>query len=290
MPKAAQDGVLLEYESLGSPGLPAVVLVAGLGGQLTSWDDPFCEALAARGLRVIRYDNRDSGLSTRLDAAGPPDLLASLFGAASAVYTLDELTDDLIAVLDAAGVERAHLVGMSMGGMIAQLASLRHPDRVLSVAILMSGPAGRPLEAPDPAIVELLLRPEPEDFAGRVTAAVELRRALAAHEAFDVALATRRAEAQLLRSYYPVGTMRQAAAILATPNLLSELPRLRVPALVVHGERDPLVPFEVGRQTAAAIPGARFHPMAGVGHDLPEAEGPALLEAICGLVQVAEPV
>jgi pimeloyl-ACP methyl ester carboxylesterase len=285
VPRAAAGDVELEYEVCGDPSCPAVLLLAGLGGQLISWDDRFCSELVAAGLSVIRFDNRDTGLSTKLDQAGLPDLLGALLGSAPAAYTLDELADDAAAVLDAAGVEKAHVLGISMGGMVAQLLALRHPDRVLTLTCLMSGPAGRPSAAPSPEVVEVMLRTPTEDFAGRVTAAVELRRVLAASEDFDVQLARLRAEEQVLRAYFPAGTMRQAAAVLATPNHTAQLARINRPALIVHGDRDPLVPFAAGTELATAIPGASFLVLEGVGHDLPEGSARRVLEAMLALIQ-----
>ncbi len=287
MPRAAANDVELEYEVFGDPSSPAVLLLAGLGGQLVSWDERFCVELVNAGLHVIRFDNRDAGLSTKLDHAGVPDLLGALLGSVPAAYTLDDLADDAVAVLDAAGVEQAHLLGLSMGGMVAQLVALRHPHRVLTLACLMSGPAGRPAAAPAPEVVEVMLRTPADDFAGQVTAAVELRRVLAASEDFDVQLARLRAEEQVLRAYFPAGTMRQAAAVLATPNRRAELGQIDRPVLVVHGDRDPLVPFSAGSELAAAIPGSCFLTLEGVGHDLPEDAAQRVLEAVLALIRAS---
>ncbi len=288
VPRAAAGEVELEYEVFGDPGRPTVLLLAGLGGQLISWDDRFCSELVAAGLHVIRFDNRDAGLSTKLDHAGLPDLLGALLGSVPAAYTLDDLADDAVAVLDAAGVEKAHLLGISMGGMVAQLLALRHPERVLTLTCLMSGPAGRPSAAPAPEVVEVMLRTPVEDFAGRVAAAVELRRVLAASDDFDVQLARLRAEEQVLRAYFPAGTMRQAAAVLATPNRIAELARIDRPTLIAHGDRDPLVPFTAGSDLAAAIPGACFLALEGVGHDLPEDAARRVLEAMLALIRTSK--
>ena len=247
-----------------------LLLIGGLGAQLISWDDGFCAVLAANGYQVIRYDNRDAGLSTILEARGVPDLLALLLGAGAAPYQLDDMAVDAAGLLDHLRIERAHVIGLSMGGMIAQLLALRHPDRVSSVVAALSGPPGRPASVPSPAVVEALLRPPGPTFEDRVADAVELRRALAGQGAeFDAVEARRRATAQIERAHHPSGTMRQAAAVLASPNMLTALHQLTVPAMVVHGELDPLVSYSSAAAAAQAIPGAAFVGIPGLGHDLP---------------------
>ena len=269
----------IEFEKRGD-GAP-LLLIGGLGSQLISWDDRFCDELVARGYAVIRYDNRDAGLSSSLDERGVPDLLGLLLNGGVAPYRLEEMTADAIGVLDHIGVRRAHVLGLSLGGMIAQLLALHHPDRVISLVAALSGPPGRPAAMPSAAVVEALLTPPARDFNGRVAQAVELRRALAGGGAgFDARGARTRASAQIRRSHRPAGTMRQAAAVLATPNHLGRLGEIGVPAMIVHGELDPLVPFASGEAAAAAIPGAEFVALAGLGHDLPPAVAFHLLDRI----------
>lgn len=282
MPRASIGDVEIEYERRGA-GTP-LLLIGGLGSQLISWDDRFVDLLVARGYSVIRYDNRDAGLSTSFDDRGVPDLLGLLLdgGAGSAApYVLDDMAADARGLLDHLGVRRAHVLGLSLGGMIAQLLALRHPDRVISLVAALSGPPGRPSAMPSPAVVEVLLRRPAEDVDGRVTQAVELRRALAGDGAeFDARDARRRAFAQIRRAHRPAGTMRQAAAVLATPNHLDRLGEIGVPAMIVHGELDPLVPFASGAAAAAAIPGAEFVAFPGLGHDLPPAVALDLIERL----------
>lgn len=271
----------LEYELVGPKTGSPVLLIGGLGAQLVSWDDAFCDLLASRGCLVVRYDNRDSGLSTDLDDLGVPDLLGILLGGGRPPYTLDDLAADAIGLLDHLGLRRVHLVGLSMGGMIAQLVALEHPERVSTLVALLSGPPGRPAALPTPAVVEALLRPAGDTFEERVEAAVELRRVLAAGgTAFTVEDARARALIQIARAHRPAGTMRQAAAVLGTPSRLGDLARLRVPTMLVHGELDPLVAFDTARAAAAVIPGARFVPLSGVGHDLPEGVAVEILEEV----------
>ena len=269
----------MEYEVAGDG--PPLLLIGGLGAQLISWDDRFCAVLVRRGYTVIRFDNRDAGLSSALDELGVPNLLGLLLGVGSAPYGLDDMAGDALALLDRLGVDHAHLLGLSLGGMIAQLLALKHPQRVTSLVAALSGPAGRPAELPAPPVVEALLQPPGVDFEQRVHRAVALRKALAGEGAgFDAEDAERRARAQITRAYNPAGTMRQAAAVLATPNRLAELSRMRVPAMVVHGELDPLVPFASAKAAAEAIPGAIFKPIPNLGHDLPASVALEMIENI----------
>ncbi|HEX2681364.1 MAG TPA: alpha/beta hydrolase [Candidatus Dormibacteraeota bacterium] len=280
MPRARiSDRIELEYDVTGG-GTP-LLLIGGLGAQLISWDDRFCDLLAARGYQVIRFDNRDAGLSTSLDECGVPDLLGLLLEVGSAPYLLDEMADDSLGLLDHLEVERAHLLGLSLGGMIGQLLALRHPERVLSVVAALSGPPGRPAHLPASEVVEALLRRPSIDFEDRVTDAVKLRRALAGDgSGFDAQDARRRAAAQIARSYRPAGTMRQAAAVLGTPNRLQDLGHIELPTMIVHGELDPLVPFASARAAAEAIANSTFVGIAGLGHDLPAGVALDLIERI----------
>lgn len=280
MPRARlQDGIEIEFDIRGN-GRP-LLLIGGLGSQLISWDEPFCDALAASGYGVIRYDNRDSGLSTILDDRGVPDLLGLILGAGTAAYDLKDMAADALGLLDHLGLEQVDLLGLSLGGMIAQLVAMRAPARTRSLVAALSGPPGRPASMPSAEVADALLRHPGHSFEQRVEAAVALRRALAANgSGFEAEEARRRAEAQIRRAYQPAGTMRQAAAILATPNQLAELGRIAAPAMIVHGELDPLVPFESAQAAAAAIPNSVFVGIPGLGHDLPSEVAVRLIEGI----------
>jgi pimeloyl-ACP methyl ester carboxylesterase len=221
---------------------------------------------------VVRYDNRDSGLSTALDARGVPDLLGLVLGDGRAPYLVDDMARDAAGLLAHLGLQRVHVLGLSLGGMVGQLLALQHPKLVSSLVAALSGPAGRPASLPEPQVIDVLLRPPAATFDERVDAAVELRRVLAANdEAFDSGLARRRAASQIARAYRPAGTMRQAAAVLATPNRLAELHRLRIPVLFVHGDRDPLIPVASAKAAARVVRGAQLLTLPDVGHDLPPA-------------------
>jgi pimeloyl-ACP methyl ester carboxylesterase len=282
--RAQLGEIEIEYEVLGPKHGEPLLLIGGLGSQLTSFDDELCDELTRRGYLVVRYDNRDSGLSTSLDQSGVPDLLGLLVGGATAPYLLDDMAGDAAALLTHIGFERVHVLGLSLGGMIGQLLALQHPLLVSSLVAALSGPAGKPAALPEPEVIDALLKPPATMFAERVDAAVELRRVLAANDrAFDAAMARRRAEAQISRSYSPTGTMRQAAAVLATPNRLAELHRLRMPVLFLHGERDPLIPVASAMAAARAVRGAHLVTHPDLGHDLPPAAALDLVERMQAL-------
>jgi len=281
MPRAHANGIEIEYDMFGNPEAAPLLLVMGLGAQMTSWDEAFCDQLAARGFYVIRYDNRDSGLSTKMEEAGEPDVMAAVAGQGNPAYTLDDLADDAVGLLDALGIGAAHVVGASMGGFIAQLIAINHPDRVLSLTSIMSGPGGHDTVAPWPEGAEVLTRVSPETREGRIEHGLWIRRVLTGPgNPFDEAAELRRTTRAVDRSYYPPGTGRQLVAIFAAHSRLERLAQVMVPALVVHGVDDPLVPVENGRRVAAAVPGASLLEFEGMGHNMPERFWPQILDAI----------
>jgi pimeloyl-ACP methyl ester carboxylesterase len=261
--RASVNGIEIAYESLGSPAGRPLLLIMGLGAQLIHWDEEFCRLLAEQGHHVVRFDNRDAGLSTHFHDAGVPDL------GVSAPYLLDDMADDAAGLMDALGWPAAHVVGASMGGMIAQALAIRHPGRVLSLTSIMSTP-GPEVAPPTEAALAVLMAAPPPDREGVVAQALrtwsvigspgyELDReriALLAGMAYD-------------RCFDPAGTTRQLAAILASGNRADLLSGVTVPTLVLHGEADALVPVAGGHATAAATPGARLVTYPGMGHDLP---------------------
>jgi pimeloyl-ACP methyl ester carboxylesterase len=253
-----------------------VLLIMGLGMQLVHWPPAFVSALVDAGYRVIRFDNRDVGLSTHLDHLGVPNLVWAglqhkLGFTPRAPYTLADMAQDALAVLDARGVARAHVVGVSMGGMIAQRLALAAPQRVASLTSIMSSSGARGLPSADPRIVKTLLsRPAsaaPQDVLDHY---VRLFTAIGSPD-FRVPEAEMRDRilAGITRSYRPVGTMRQLLAVVADDQRAGELPRIACPTLVLHGHADLLVPFACGEDTARRIPGARLVGIPGMGHDLP---------------------
>lgn len=281
MPRLKANGIEIEYETVGESSDPPLLLISGLGSQLISWDDRFCDQLASRGFFVIRYDNRDSGLSTKMEAAGEPDLLAAIAGNPRPAYQLDDMADDAVGVLSSLGIDAAHIVGVSMGGFISQLVVIKHPGRVLSVTSIMSGPGGADEVPPTPEGVEVLTRMPPDTREGRIDHAMWSRQVVAGSgDIFDEAVERRRAERAYDRSYYPVGTLRQLVATLAADSRIARLSRVSVPTLVIHGLDDVLVPSENGRLVASAVPGARLLEFETMGHNVPERLWPAILDAI----------
>jgi pimeloyl-ACP methyl ester carboxylesterase len=282
MPRATLPNELeLEYESFGDPARPPLLLVMGLSYQMIEWDDALCALIADRGFWVTRFDNRDIGLSSKLDELGPPDLLAVMSGTAAPPYTLEDMAEDSVALLDALGIVAAHIVGVSMGGMIAQLIATGHPERVLSLTSIMSTVGGPNVVQPQPALSAALVAPPGRTRDERVEHSVDNRRLLfGAVMAFDEDRARFKAERAVDRCFSPDGAARQLAAVIAAPDRTAALGLLTIPTLVIHGDEDPLVPPGNGRQTAAAIPGARLILIPGMGHALPEQVWPQVVDAI----------
>jgi pimeloyl-ACP methyl ester carboxylesterase len=256
----------------------------GLGAQLTMWPDRFCELLAQRGFHVIRYDNRDVGLSTKFDDAPVPDVLAAMSGdSSSAAYTLNDMADDAAGLLDALGVRAAHVAGASMGGMIAQEIAIRHPERVLSLCSIMSTTGDRTVGQPAPEVMSALLRPPPATREEAAERRVEGHRAWGSRGfPVDEEELRRDARAAYDRCWSPMGTARQLVAILASGDRTEALGGVRVPTLVIHGTDDRLVGPDGGEATAKAVAGADLLLVEGMGHDLPEGAWPQLVEAIAG--------
>jgi pimeloyl-ACP methyl ester carboxylesterase len=239
---------------------------------------------------VIRFDNRDIGLSTHVDDGGAPDILAILGGDRSGVpYALADLADDTVGLLDALGLESAHVVGASMGGMIAQLVAIRHPARVRSLTSIMSTTGDPGVGAPSEAAMGVLLAPPARDREAAIQRAVDTYRVIGSPGfEFDETGLRDRAGLSFDRAYDPAGVARQLAAIMTTPDRTADLGTLDVAALVVHGAQDALVDVSGGRATAAAIPGAELLLIDGMGHDLPRAVWPQLIDAITALVERGE--
>ena len=282
MPDVRANGIDLRYETTGDPARPPLLLVMGLGAQLIDWPDEFCEQLAGRGFHVIRFDNRDAGLSTAFDELGTPDLAAILGGDPATVpYLLSDMAADTAALIKELGLERAHLVGASMGGMIAQQLVIDHPDVVASLCSIMSTTGDRRVGRPTPEAAAVLMRPRAGDREAIVAASIAGSRVIGSpgYPATEEEL-RRKAEAKYDRSYRPAGTQRQYAAIVASPDRTAGLGTVTVPTLVVHGADDPLVGVSGGRATAAAVPGAELLVLPGMGHDLPRALWPRVIDAI----------
>jgi pimeloyl-ACP methyl ester carboxylesterase len=291
VPRARANGIVLEYETFGDAKAQPLLLIMGLGAQMISWDESFCTQLAGRGFRVIRYDNRDSGLSTRIEDAGDADIGAALSGYAQPAYGLDDLADDAAGLLDDLDIPAAHIVGASMGGFIAQLVAINHPDCVLSLTSIMSGPSGSDAVPPTPEGAAILRVTPPPTREERIEQSMSFRKVLlGSADPFDEALESARATRAVDRAYYPPGVGRQLVAVLVANSRLEKLKQVRVPTLVIHGVDDVLVPVENGRLVAGAVPGARLIELEGMGHDLPRRVWPRVLDAIEEIARQAAPL
>ena len=297
-PAAARcNGMELEYDVFGEPGDPPLLLVMGLAGQMVAWDDEFCVRLAARGFRVIRFDNRDIGRSTWLDDRGVPDMLAlmraSRRGLSAPVpvpYLLSDMADDALGLLDALGIESAHVVGVSMGGMIGQTMAITAPRRVRTLVSVMSHTGEPGLPHPHWRASAALFVPGTRDRERYLKRAVLIWRILTGTGiAIDLARTRAQSERAFGRGVHPAGAARQLAAILASPSRLEGLRSLRTPTLVLHGERDPLVPVEGGRRTAAAVPGAELEIIPEMGHALAPPLWERIIDRIVRHARAARP-
>jgi pimeloyl-ACP methyl ester carboxylesterase len=279
--RAGANGIEIVYETIGDPSNPALLLVMGLGTQLIHWDRELCELFAERGFHVIRFDNRDAGRSTRINAPVPNVMRAMAGFKIEAPYLLDHMADDAFGLLDHLGIEAAHVAGISMGGMIAQTMAIRRPERVLSLTSIMSTTGERRAGRPKLRVWGVLLRQAPRDREAAVEYFVRVFRMIGSKgfPADEDRIRALAAEAYD-RGHTPAGTGRQLAAIMASGDRTERLRELRMPTLVFHGENDPLVPVRGGRATAEAIPGARLVTIPGMGHDLPRAVWPRLVDAV----------
>ncbi|MCX4834977.1 alpha/beta fold hydrolase [Streptomyces sp. NBC_01016] len=279
--------VSIAYESFGDPGDPPVLLVMGFGAQLLGWHEDFCRALADRGRYVIRYDNRDCGLSTKFDehpvdmgefiaAVSSGDIPAAL---AMVPYRLSDMADDGLGLLTALGIDRAHVVGASMGGMIAQTMALSSPDRVLTLTSMMSSTGESEYGRSSPEAQAALFTPKPADREGYVAAA-EKELVWASKRYGDAAALRELAAASHDRSFYPAGIGRQLGAMVLSGSRADALRELRVPTLVIHGLDDTLIDPSGGKRTAELVPGAELLLIPDMGHDRPRELWPELIDAV----------
>jgi pimeloyl-ACP methyl ester carboxylesterase len=291
MPKVEANGIAIAYDSFGSREAEPILLISGLGVQMIRWTASFCEMLAAQGYRVIRLDNRDVGLSTHFNDAPVPQLAAVASAAPrgerpEVPYTLYDMANDAVGLLDTLEIERAHIVGRSMGGMIAQLVASEHPHRTLSLTSIMSSTGNPGLPPATPEAMAALTRRAPhplEDEEGFLAHSIALSRVIGSPGyPFDEAAQRAQALAEVKRAYNPAGFGRQIAAIAATGDRRKRLNTIVAPTLVVHGAADNLVPVAAGRDTAANIKGAELTVIEGMGHDLPPELYETLAQAIAG--------
>ena len=268
--RVAANGIELVYDAYGDEAEPPLVLVMGLGVSRFGWDEDFCQRIAARGFHVVRFDNRDVGESTHMHDAPQPDLGAAFMGdTSSASYRLEDMADDTAGLLDALGFDSAHIVGVSMGGMIAQTLAISHPERVRSLTSIMSTIAPW-VGAPREDVLALLLAPPPLDREGYERMAIETWRAIGSPGfSFKQDRVRELARRTWESGYDPTGVARQLLAIQASGDRTQACGKIDVPTLVIHGDSDPLVQPPGGEATARAIPGAEHEVIEGMGHDLP---------------------
>jgi pimeloyl-ACP methyl ester carboxylesterase len=290
---ARANGIELAWQSFGDEHAPPVLLIMGLGMQMIGWDEAFCAQLAAGGFRVIRFDNRDVGKSSWLDDRADPNVLEvwdrlRRRKPVEPAYRLADLADDAVALLDALALPRAHVIGLSMGGMIAQELAIRHSDRVITLTSIMANTGESDIQGPSYETLTELIRPIPADkegFISRSVAVAHLLRGSASATSspsvrmVDDARVRRLAARSFERGFHPAGLRRQLVAIWTSPGRRAALTQLRIPTLIIHGDADPLVPLDGGRDTARTIPAARLLVLQGVGHDLPPTTWPTVLEA-----------
>jgi len=290
MPQVRANGIDIEYDSHGE-GEP-VLLIMGLGAQMVRWTPSFLGELTGRGFRAIRFDNRDVGLSHKFESAGPPDVPAIVKALSEgkkppAAYVLDDMAADAVGVLDALGIDRAHIVGASMGGMIAQLVAADYPQRTLSLTSIMSTTGNRALPPASPEAMQALTDRGPDptvDLEGYLAHSIKNARVIGSPGyPFIEAEQRERALANFQRNYYPVGFARQYAAVVASPDRREKLKTIKAPVMVVHGEADPLVPVTGGRDTHENIPGSELRIIPGMGHDVPTALNGAIADAIASV-------
>ncbi|MBJ7453323.1 MAG: alpha/beta hydrolase [Blastococcus sp.] len=280
----------LAYETFGDPGDTPLLLVSGLGSQMLSYADELCADLAAQGLFVIRFDNRDVGLSTHLHAAGLPRLGDVRRGDRSSVhYELADMAADAAGLVEALGLDSVHLVGVSMGGMIAQRVAIDHPERVRSLTSIMSTTGDRSVGGASEAAQAVLYAPPANDRDEAIARQLETSRVIGSPGfPFDEEAIRARAGLAYDRAHDSAGVARQMAAIVTRPDRTADLGRVTVPTLVIHGSDDALVNVSGGRATAAAVPGAELVVIEGMGHDLPRALWPELTERITAHIKRAE--
>jgi proline iminopeptidase len=276
--------ISLEYEARGDQQLPTVILMRGLGTQLIDWPEALLEGLVEQGFHVVVFDNRDVGLSETFTQAGLPDLSAIVRGdRGTLAYDLQDMANDVIGLMDALGIQRAHVMGISMGGMIAQLLAATHGARLLSMISMMSSSGRRGLPGATPAAqASLVASPDP---AGGKAAAIALTAEgllICGSPAYPESLEQRLAIAQKRfdRNHNPAGVARQMAAVVATGDRTRMLEQIKIPVLVIHGADDPLIPLAAGEDTAKHIPGCQLNVIEGLGHNIPAGAVPILLDTM----------
>lgn len=282
MPNVTANGIQIEYDTFGDISSPVLLLIMGGGSQMIYWEVEFCELLAKKELYVIRFDNRDVGLSTKFENAGIPDIMAAMKGEPiSPAYTLEDMADDAVGLLDALGIEKAHICGASVGGMIAQAMSYRYSERVLSLTSIMSGTGNPELPQIEPDILAEVYKPVPDEREAYIERYVNMWRKLwSPGFPFEENRLRALMAESYDRSYYPQGMARQSAAVIAHGYQKTSIASIKAPTLVIHGNKDPFMSLEGGKETARLIQGANLLIIDGMGHDMPKEAWATMIDAI----------
>ncbi|KKL77333.1 hypothetical protein LCGC14_2035940 [marine sediment metagenome] len=286
MPKAKGNNIEIEYETFGDPSAKPLLLVNGLGGQMIGWDVEFIQLFVDRGFYVIRFDNRDVGLSTKFEDAGEPNLIQAFVAVqkgepVESPYSIEDMADDAIGLLDALNIEKAHICGVSMGGMIVQVITIRHPSRVLSLTSIMSTTGDRSLPQPTQETVQALFKPIPPERDVYIENYIRVGKILyGSGFPYNEQKGRKLAGRLFDRCFYPHGLGRQMLAIMANGNRKSKLSSVKVPTLIIHGNNDPLVLIDGGKDTHNAIPGSELIIIDGMGHSLPPETWTQVTDAI----------
>jgi pimeloyl-ACP methyl ester carboxylesterase len=287
MPNANVKDIVIEYETFGEENLKPILLIAGLGSQLLAWSENFCEILAENGFFVIRFDNRDVGLSTKFEDAGIPDMTeisaAYVRGEKPKIpYTLEDMADDAIGLLDALRIKAAHICGASMGGMIAQIIAYKHPSRILSLAVIMSTTGNPELPPSKPEILMQFFAPVPSEREAYINEMVKRDSLINGTFPYDESQSREYRTKEYDRSYYPDGISRQLAAMAVPGNIKPYISSISVPTVVIHGSEDPFNLVEAGKEIASSIPDAELVIIEGMGHSFPREVIPRIISEIVG--------
>jgi pimeloyl-ACP methyl ester carboxylesterase len=285
MPKANLNQIQLEYETIGESSSEPLLLIAGIGSQLLAWSDDFCKKLAVNGFFVIRFDNRDVGLSTKLNDAGIPDMMeisAAYYRGEKPTlpYTLEDMADDAVGLLDALNVEKAHICGASMGGIIAQIIAYRHPSRVHSLIVMISTTGNPGLPPAKPEIMAQFFAPVPSEREAYIEEMIKRDSLICGNFEYDKVQRREYRTKEYDRSYYPEGIARQMAAMAVPGNIQPRISSIKAPTLVIHGKEDPFNSIDAAKEIASTIPGAELLLIDGMAHSFPKEILPQIIKAI----------
>jgi len=285
MPKANVNNIEIEYETIGDPNSKPLLLIAGLGSQLLAWSDEICENLAKSGFFVIRFDNRDVGLSTKFEDAGMPNMMeisaAYTRGEVPDIpYTLEDMADDAVGILDVLNINKAHICGASMGGMIAQIIAYRHPSRVQSLTVIMSTTGNPELPPSKPEILMQFFAPVPSEREAYINEMVKRDSLIYGNFTYNEDQGREYRTKEYDRSYYPEGIARQLAAMAIPGNIKPKISAIRAPKVVIHGTEDPFNLIEAGKEIASEIPGAELLIIDGMAHSFPSEVIPPIVNAL----------